>query len=193
MSDECRVKSEEFKKDGAPRLAASRRRACSSPAAPAVFAALVLLAALGCDRSAAPPATVGPDPPQRLATATIRVGSVPLVVEVARTREEQQKGMMFRKGLRPDEAMLFIADRDTNLAFWMKNTYVDLDLAYIRSDGTIVQIERMTALNAEMVFAREPARFTLEAPAGWFAAHGVTVGTKVEIPPEVAAPGEPRP
>jgi len=188
MSAECRVQREEFKKDGAPRLAASRRRARRAP-----LMALALLAALGCDRSAAPPATGGPDRPQRLATATIRVGSAPLVVEVARTREEQAKGMMFRKGLGPDEAMLFVADRDTNLAFWMKNTYVDLDLAFIRSDGTVVQIERMTALNTDPVYANQPARFTLEAPAGWFAAHGIGVGTKVEVPPEVAAPGEPRP
>jgi hypothetical protein len=115
------------------------------------------------------------------------------VVEVARTREEQARGMMFRKSLGPDEAMLFIADRDTNLAFWMKNTYVDLDLAYIRSDGNIVQIERMKALDTEPVYSREPARFTLETPAGWLAAHGVTVGTKVEIPPEAVNPAEPRP
>jgi len=169
-------------------LAASRRRARRAP-----LMALALLAALGCDHSAPPSATTGPDQPQHLATAKIRVGAVPLVVEVARTREEQDKGMMFRKGLGPDEAMLFIADRDTNLAFWMKNTYVDLDLAYIRSDGVIVQIEAMKALDTESVFSREPARFTLEAPAGWFAAHGIAVGAKVEIPPEVVAPAEPRP
>ncbi|MCX5655168.1 MAG: DUF192 domain-containing protein [Planctomycetota bacterium] len=155
--------------------------------------ALALLAALGCDRATPPSSATGPDQPQRLATATIRVGSTPLVVEVARTREEQRKGMMFRKHLRPDEAMLFIADRDTNLSFWMKNTSVGLDLAYIRSDGVIVQIERMNALDTEPVFAREPARFTLEVPAGWFAAHGVGVGAKVEIPPEVVNPVVPRP
>jgi uncharacterized membrane protein (UPF0127 family) len=115
----------------------------------------------------------------------IRVAGAPLAVEVARTPEEQAKGMMFRKGLGPDEAMLFIADRDTNLAFWMKNTYVDLDLAYIRSDGTVVQVERMKALAVDLVYSREPARFTLEAPAGWFAAHHVGEGAKIEVPPEV--------
>ena len=155
--------------------------------------ALILCAPLGCDRSAPTGPASGPDQPQRLATATIRVGQAPLVVEVARTRDEQGKGMMFRKSLGPDEAMLFIADRDTNLSFWMKNTYVDLDLAYIRSDGVIVQIERMKALDTEPVFAREPARFTLEVPPGWFAAHGVGVGAKVEIPPEVVNPAGARP
>jgi uncharacterized membrane protein (UPF0127 family) len=53
----------------------------------------------------------------------------------------------------------------------------------------------MKALNTEPVFSREPARFTLEAPAGWLAAHGIGVGTKAEIPPEVVEgppPGTPQ-
>ena len=161
-----------------------RARGGSRGVFPAALA-LLLAAALGCDRSVAPSATNGPDQPQRLATAMIRVAGAPLAVEVARTREEQAKGMMFRKSLGPDEAMLFIADRDTNLAFWMKDTYVDLDLAYIRSDGTVVQVERMKALAVDPVYSREPARFTLEAPAGWFAAHDIGVGAKIEVPPEV--------
>ena len=163
--------------------------------------AIALFVSLGCDRGSPPPTppstggrtgpqVAGPDQPQRLPTATIQVGAVPLLVEVAREKEQQAKGMMFRRSLGPDEAMLFVSDRDANLAFWMKNTYVDLDLAYIRSDGTVVQIERMKAFNPEAVFSREPARFALEVPAGWFAAHGIEVGAKVEIPADVARPKE---
>jgi len=155
--------------------------------------AMALLSAVlcgGCERAPAPPAPAAPasdaDRPQRLPTATIRVGGAPLVVEVARDPAEQAKGMMFRRSLGPDEAMLFIFDRETNHSFWMKNTYVDLDLAFIGGDGAIVQTERMRAFATEPVFSREPARFALEVPAGWFAAHGVGEGTKVLIPPEVA-------
>ena len=173
------------------RLAASRRRALPTALA------LTLLAAFGCDRASPPPPSTGPhgqaagaDQPQRLPTATIQVGAVPLAVEVAREKEQQAKGMMFRRTLGPDEAMLFVFDREANLAFWMKNTYVDLDLAYLRGDGTVLQIERMKAFNPEGVFSREPARFTLEVPAGWFAAHGIEVGAKVEIPADVARPKE---
>jgi len=188
MSAECGVQSAECRKNGTARLAVSSRSA--RWAAVAVFA---LLASLGCNRSAPPSPVSGPDQPQHLPTATIRVGSAPLVVEVARTREEQAKGMMFRKSLGPEEAMLFVADRDTNLAFWMKNTYVDLDLAFIRSDGVIVQVERMKALSTDPVYSLEPARFTLEVPAGWLAAHGIGAGAKVELPPEAVRPAEPRP
>ena len=173
---------------------AVRARGVSRGLFPAALV-LTLCATFGCERSAPPSPASGPDQPQHLPTATIRVGSAPLVVEVARTREEQGKGMMFRKRLGPDEAMLFIADRDTNLAFWMKNTYVDLDLAYIRSDGVIVQVERMKALSTDPVYSLEPARFTLEVPAGWLAAHGIGAGTKVELPPEAVGgppPGAPQ-
>jgi uncharacterized membrane protein (UPF0127 family) len=148
----------------------------------------------GCQEKAAPaPPPAAPAPaqsPQHLATAAIRVGQVPLAVEVANTEATRQKGMMFRTRLGPDEAMLFVFGRDSNLAFWMKNTPVDLDLAYIRSDGTITQTERMKANVLEPVSSREPVRFALEVPAGWLQERGVAVGMKVALPPGVAATGE---
>ena len=146
----------------------------------------------GCQEKAAPapPPPAPAQSPQHLATATIHVGQVPLVVEVANTEATRQKGMMFRTRLGPDEAMLFVFGRDSNLTFWMKNTPVDLDLAYIRADGTITQTERMEANVLDPVFSREPVRFALEVPAGWLQEHGVAVGTKVAIPPGVAATRE---
>ena len=146
----------------------------------------------GCQEkeAPAPPPAAAAQSPQHLATATIRVGQVPLAVEVANTEATRQKGMMFRTRLGPDEAMLFVFGRDSNLAFWMKNTPLDLDLAYIRSDGTITQTERMKANVLEPVYSREPVRFALEVPAGWLQEHGVAVGTKVALPPGVASTRE---
>ena len=155
-------------------------------------AVLLLLAALGCDRGAPPPAETNADArAQKLETATIRVGDLPLRVEVADSEAERQKGMMFRPRLGPDEAMLFVFVSDANVAFWMKDSYADLDLAFIRSDGSIVQTERMRAYNEELVFSREPVRFALEVPAGWLEAHGIGVGTKVMIPEDVASRATP--
>jgi uncharacterized membrane protein (UPF0127 family) len=154
----------------------------------AILGALAL--ASGCQGT--PPAAQSSAPsdesrrPQRLPAAVIRVGDVPLAVEVASTRAQLQKGMMFREKIGPDEAMLFVLQREDDQAFWMKNTLVDLDLAYIQADGTIFQIEPMTARNVEPVWSRLPARYALEVPAGWFEAHGVRVGMKVTIPPEAA-------
>jgi hypothetical protein len=153
--------------------------------------ALILLA--GCEDEA-PVAGPGVGTPQRLPTATIRVGDVPLEVEVADTQEERHKGMMFRRRLEPDEAMLFVFPGERDLAFHMRNTYVDLDLAYIAADGRIIEITRLYAHRRAPVRSREPARFALEVPAGWFADRGIAEGDPVTIPPEVTeGPAEPRP
>jgi len=146
----------------------------------------------GCDKGGPPPTqTNEAEQAQRLPTATLRVGDVPLRVEVADSEAERQKGMMFRPRLGPDEAMLFVFPSDANIAFWMKDSYADLDLAFIRSDGSIVQTERMRAYDEELVFSREPVRFALEVPAGWLEAHGIAVGTKVTVPQDVAAGATP--
>lgn len=167
----------------------------SAALARAALVAAMLLGAAGC-RSAAPPEDAPARPgdaerPQRLPTATIQVGARPLVVEVAATEAQRRTGMMFRPALAPDEAMLFVFLREDNLAFWMQDTLVDLDLAYLGADGTILQIEPMTARNTDQVFSRAPARYVLEVPAGWFAAHGIAVGARVTIPPEVIKDAEP--
>jgi len=183
-----------------------RRGTCQAtrkcPAAPAAgsagstgslwlaLALAVAVAMLGCDGEApAPPPS--PDRPQRLPTATIRVGRASLVVEIADDDAERQKGMMFRERLADDEAMLFVFLREANVAFHMKNTPVDLDLAYIADDGTITQVERMKAHVLDHVYSREPVRFALEVPAGWFERHGIGVGTNVAIPADVSRASPP--
>ncbi|HET6442292.1 MAG TPA: DUF192 domain-containing protein [Phycisphaerae bacterium] len=155
-----------------------------------LLAALGAAAALRCSDTA-PPAPEPNGRPQHLPTATIRVGDLLLVVEVADQEPERKRGMMFRRRLGPDEAMLFVFPRETDTPFWMANCYVDLDLAYIRADGTIMQIEHMKAHNRESVWSREPYCFALEVPAGWFEVHGIKVGETVEIPEDVAASTQP--
>jgi len=158
------------------------RRVARPAALPALALALLLA---GCEGESPAPRP-SPERSQRLPTATIRVGDVPLVVEVADDEAERQKGMMFRRSLGPDEAMLFVFPGEANLAFHMKNTYADLDLAYVAADGTILEIARLHARSTDPVYSREPARFALEVPAGWLADHGIAEGDRVTIPPTVA-------
>ena len=153
---------------------------------PAALCLLITLLLDGCAGDPSSPPPPAGEQPQRLPTATIRVGDVPLEVEVADTEAERQKGMMFRRRLGPDEAMLFIFPSEANLRFWMKNTPVDLDLAYVAADGRILAIARLHAHSTDPVYSREPARFALETPAGWFAAHGIAEGDRLTLPPEVA-------
>jgi uncharacterized membrane protein (UPF0127 family) len=131
---------------------------------------------------------------QRLPTATIRIAGRPVDVEVADEPAERQKGMMYRRELGPDELMLFVFPRDHYWGFYMRNTWVDLDCAYVRYEGgdgtvrgTVVQIEHREAYDPETVYARELVRYVLEAPAGWFAARGIGVGARVEMPTSAVA------
>ena len=163
------------------------RRPTALPLHRLVAMALAALFLVGCDDGPPAPRSNG-EQPQRLPTARLRVGDVPIVVEVADEAAEHRIGMMFRRRLGPDEAMLFVFAHEADREFWMKNTWVDLDLAYIAADGTIRQIERLTARSVEPVYSREPARYALETPAGWFAAHDIAEGTRVTIPAEVAEP-----
>jgi len=124
-------------------------------------------------------ATDSPNP--KLATATITVGSARVVAEIARTEVERERGLMFRKSLADGEGMLFIFDKDEQLAFWMKNTLIPLSLAYVASDGTIRQIVDLQPESLASVQAERSVRYALEVPRGWFDRAGVRVGDRADF------------
>jgi len=96
--------------------------------------------------------------------------------EIARTEEERNKGLMHRKNLKDGEGMLFIYDRDDILSFWMKNTLVPLSIAFITSEGRIIEIKDMYPGDLKNVTSSRSARFALETPQGWFARAGIQTG-----------------
>ena len=112
----------------------------------------------------------------------IRVGGVPVRVRISQTPREKERGLMFTEQLPADEGMLFVFEYEHQPAFWMKNTPIDLDLAFIDGRGRIVEIRPMKALDEETIHrSRHPALYALEMNAGWFRKHGVTVGDEVEF------------
>lgn len=66
------------------------------------------------------------------------------IVEVAATPEEQSRGLMYRKSMAADHGMLFILRQPRKVSFWMKNTYIPLDMLFLGRDGIILQIDEMT-------------------------------------------------
>jgi uncharacterized membrane protein (UPF0127 family) len=119
--------------------------------------------------------------PAGLRTTTITVGGHEVTVEVAESDAERQRGLMGRDSLREDHGMLFVYPESRILSFWMVNTRIPLDIAFIDRSGVIVDIQQMDPQSDEQHTSREEAMYALEMAAGWFEEHGVEVGDRVEL------------
>lgn len=111
----------------------------------------------------------------------LKINQWKLTVEIADTRETQEKGLMGRDSMAEDHGMLFVYDRDSRKSFWMKNTRIPLSLAYIATDGTIREIYDMEPLSTRIVDSKYSVRYVLEVNQGAFERHGIKVGDKVEF------------
>jgi len=104
-------------------------------------------------------------------------------VELATTPEEQAKGLMFRRSLPEGQGMLFDFHREQPTSFWMKNTYVPLDMIFIRADGRILRIaENTVPLSETLVPSGGPVLAVLEVVAGTAKKLGIAPGDRVAHP-----------
>jgi uncharacterized protein len=108
--------------------------------------------------------------------------TVDIPVEIADTPAEQEYGLMGRTALAPDGGMLFVFDQDQPLSFWMKDTLIPLSIAFINSEGTIVDIQDMQPLDETPHDSAAPAQYALEVNQGFFAANGIQVGDQAVLP-----------
>jgi uncharacterized protein len=101
-------------------------------------------------------------------------------VELASTPEEQAKGLMYRRQLPEGQGMLFDFHREQPTSFWMKNTYIPLDMIFIRGDGRILRIaENTVPLSETLVPSGGPVRAVLEVNAGTAKKLGIAPGDRV--------------
>jgi uncharacterized protein len=113
-------------------------------------------------------------------TIAARSGTHRFTVEVARTQDEQARGLMFRRSLAPDRGMIFPYNPPRQVAFWMKNTLIPLDMVFIRPDGTIGRIaSNAVPMSLEPVPSIDPVSAVLEIAGGRAAELGFNVGDKV--------------
>lgn len=104
-------------------------------------------------------------------------------VELANTDEERARGLMFRRDLPDGYGMLFDFKRDQDVTMWMENTYVPLDMIFIRSDGRIARIAETTEpMSRRLIPSGGPVRAVLEVAAGTARKLGITVGDRVGHP-----------
>jgi uncharacterized membrane protein (UPF0127 family) len=108
-----------------------------------------------------------------------------LVVEVAKTPATRARGLMYRKSLDENSGMLFVFDEASPVAFWMKNTFIPLSVAFVDHGGKIVNIQDMrVALDPEkgpfdFYQSGKPVLLALEVNQGFFARRGITVGARL--------------
>ncbi len=112
----------------------------------------------------------------------ITIGPTEVWVEIAQDDMTRTRGLMYRNDMPDDQGMLFIFPYPQKLSFWMKNTYLPLDIAFIDQLGIITDIHQMAPLDTIPRYASSvPTQYALEVNQGFFAQHGVAVGDTVKM------------
>ena len=122
-----------------------------------------------------------------LSTVTIDASGgkkVEVLVEIADSPLERERGLMYRTALGEDRGMLFVFPDEQPLSFWMKNTEIPLSIAYIDSKGRIMDLLDMKPLDDEPPHytSSKPVQYALEVNQGFFEERGVKVGNHAELP-----------
>jgi uncharacterized membrane protein (UPF0127 family) len=112
-------------------------------------------------------------------TIRSKTGTHHFTVEVAATPDQQERGLMFRRSLAGDRGMIFPYEPPQQVAFWMKNTLIPLDIIYIRPNGTIAQIVNAQPMDITPLPSGEPVVLVLEIRGGRAAELGIKEGDKV--------------
>ena len=130
--------------------------------------------------SAAPPTT---PTPQHLPTISVRAPKARLVLQVAKTEEQRELGLMSVTKLAPHTGMVFVFDRDGPVEFWMKDTLIPLDMVFVGADGRV----RNVAADVPVVPLDTPdnaiprragsGKYVIELAAGEAAHDGIAAGT----------------
>jgi uncharacterized membrane protein (UPF0127 family) len=114
-------------------------------------------------------------------TISSKSGVHHFTVEVAATAAEQERGLMFRNSLGPDRGMIFPYEPAQEVAFWMKNTLIPLDMIFIGADGVVKNFHvNARPLDTTSIPSEFPVRFVLEIPGGRSQEIGLAIGDKMD-------------
>ena len=110
-----------------------------------------------------------------------------IIADVAETDDQIQKGLMGRVFMPDSYGMLFVFENPQPLSFWMRNTLIPLDIAFISETGHIENISQMKPLSDDRHKSVRDCKYALEVNAGVFDKLGISQGDKVDNLPEMVS------
>ena len=113
--------------------------------------------------------------------AWVIIGADTVLAEVARTPDQRSQGLSNRDFLAPGTGMIFVFGDEEVRSFWMQDTFIPLDIAYLDANARIIDIQQMEPETTRLHTSSGPAMFALEVPQGWFAEMEIPVGAQAEI------------
>jgi YVTN family beta-propeller protein len=125
-------------------------------------------------------------PSIKIITSDNSTVGTPVYIDISNDLDEHERGLMFRKNLEWNNGMLFVYEDDSNLSFWMKNTYIPLDMIFIDKDLRIVDIKENVQPCLQQEYcpsypSKQPAKYVLEVNAGFVQQNKVNVGDRIQI------------
>lgn len=113
-------------------------------------------------------------------------GPIEVIVEIADTSVLRSQGLMFRDYLDRHHGMLFVFDKEQEVSFWMKNTYIPLDMIFVDANSHIVHIEKNVppckTESCPLYSSLQKVQFVIETNAGFCDAYSVEIGNTILLP-----------
>jgi hypothetical protein len=119
---------------------------------------------------------------QAMEKIEIDINDKKLTIEIAKSTQELRTGLMNRSFLGENEGMLFVFDKPIKATFWMKNTSIPLDLAYLNSEKVILEIHNLNPYSLRLIESSSDQIFyALEVNKDWFLKNGIKIGDKLKF------------
>jgi uncharacterized membrane protein (UPF0127 family) len=116
----------------------------------------------------------------KMSVVQLSAGIYAIQAEVAATDAERQQGLMMRTRMGSSEGMIFDFGAPAGVCMWMKNTLIPLSVAFINSEGKIINIEDMQPETLDSHCAKKTVQYALEMNLGWFKQKNIKPGSKIE-------------
>jgi uncharacterized protein len=118
-------------------------------------------------------------PQAKLTTVELTAGMHVIRSELAVTADERNTGLMFRRGMASNDGMLLVYDESAVRCVTMRNTWIPLTVAFVGSDGTVIDLADLAPMDLAPRCSTQPVQFALQMPQGWFAKRGFKPGMKL--------------